>query len=573
MDSINSFKGYGKVSEEEERAFRLKTRKRYTVIAVSAILLISLVIGVIVGTLIHKNKNESSSNQPSTSPVQSIKAVCSVTLYPDSCFASLSELKMTNQTTTMDPKSLFKFSMQVAVKELTKLTALPDTLIASVKDDAVKAALVDCKTLFDDAIDELNLSISSMGDFKIEDLRTMLSSAVTDQETCLDGLDETTSANTSYILSEMRSAMKNSSEFTSNSLAIVAKIFTILDDFNLPIHRKLLGTVGSDFPTWVKVNDRRLLVDEEIVKPDITVAKDGSGNFETIKEAVATIAERNKSRTVIYVKAGTYLENVVLEKKHWNVMMYGDGKTKTIVSGSLNNIDGTPTFSSATFIVAGRGFIARDMGFINTAGPEKHQAVALRSGSDQSVFYRCSFDAFQDTLYAHSNRQFYRDCDITGTVDFIFGNAAAVFQNCNIMPRQPMVNQQNTITAQGKKDPNQNSGFSIQRCTITPNGNNVTAPTYLGRPWKFFSTTVIMETVMAGLVHPDGWLPWVPNTIPPSTIYYAEYQNTGPGAPLAKRVTWPGYKPTITAAEAGKFSVASLIQGGEWLPTANVKFD
>ncbi|KAI7756536.1 hypothetical protein M8C21_003813 [Ambrosia artemisiifolia] len=107
-----------------------------------------------------------------------------------------------------------------------------------------------------------------------------------------------------------------------------------------------------------------------------------------------------------------------------------------------------------------------DMGFINTAGPEKHQAVAFRSGSDFSVFYRCSFDAYQDTLYPHSNRQFYRECDVTGTIDFIFGNAAVAFQNYNIMPRQPLANQFVTITAQGKKHPNQNTGISIQKCAI-----------------------------------------------------------------------------------------------------------
>ncbi|KAJ7011476.1 hypothetical protein NC653_001800 [Populus alba x Populus x berolinensis] len=111
--------------------------------------------------------------------------------------------------------------------------------------------------------------------------------------------------------------------------------------------------------------------------------------------------------------------------------------------------------------VAGKGFFARDIKFINTAGAEMHQAVAFRSGSDMSVLFRCAFDGFQDTLYAHSNRQFYRDCDITGTVDFMFGNAAVVFQNCNIQPRQPLPNQFNTITAQEKKDPNQNTGISI----------------------------------------------------------------------------------------------------------------
>ena len=140
-------------------------------------------------------------------------------------------------------------------------------------------------------------------------------------------------------------------------------------------------------------------------------------------------------------------------------------------------------FLSFHAVAAGRGLIARDMGFKNTAGTVKEQAVALRSSSDLSVFYRCYFDAYQDTLYTHSNRQFYRDCHVTGTIDFIFGNAAVVLQNCSIQPRQPGPDQFNTITAQSKTDPNQNTGISIQRCQITP-FDNLTTTTYLGRPWR-----------------------------------------------------------------------------------------
>lgn len=209
---------------------------------------------------------------------------------------------------------------------------------------------------------------------------------------------------------------------------------------------------------------------------------------------------------------------------------------------------------------------------MNTAGASKHQAVAFRSGSDQSVFYKCSFVGYQDTLYAHSNRQFYRDCEITGTIDFIFGNAAVVFQNCKIMPRQPLSNQFNTITAQGKKDPNQNSGIVIQKSTITPY-DTLTAPTYLGRPWKDFSTTLIMKSDIGSFLKPVGWISWVANVEPPSSILYAEYQNTGPGADVTQRVKWAGYKPAIADGEASKFTVETFIQGSEWLPNAAVQFD
>ena len=219
----------------------------------------------------------------------------------------------------------------------------------------------------------------------------------------------------------------------------------------------------------------------------------------------------------------------------------------------------------------GKGFFARDIKFINTAGAAKHQAVALRSGSDMSVFFRCAFDGFQDTLYAHSNRQFYRDCDITGTIDFIFGNAAVVFQNCNIQPRQPLSNQFITITAQGKKDPNQNTGISIHKCKFSASGN-VTAPTYLGRPWKDYSTTVIMQSDIGSFLKPSGWISWVSGVDPPATIFYAEYLNTGPGANVDGRVKWTGYKPALTADEAGKFAVDRFVQGSEWLPATSVTF-
>lgn len=222
--------------------------------------------------------------------------------------------------------------------------------------------------------------------------------------------------------------------------------------------------------------------------------------------------------------------------------------------------------------VAGRGFIARDIAFRNTAGAAKHQAVAMRSGSDQSVFYRCSFDGFQDTLYAHSNRQFYRECDITGTIDFMFGNAAVVFQSCKIQPRQPLPNQFVTITAQGKKDPNQNSGMSIQKCDLSPL-DDLTAPTYLGRPWKEYSTTVIMQSNIAAFLHPLGWIEWVKGVEPANTIFYAEYANTGPGASVAQRVKWAGYKSSITPAQAAQYTVPSLIQGDTWLPATAVVFD
>jgi pectinesterase len=216
-----------------------------------------------------------------------------------------------------------------------------------------------------------------------------------------------------------------------------------------------------------------------------------------------------------------------------------------------------------------------NMTFRNTAGPAKHQAVALRSGADLSAFYGCSFEAFQDTLYTHSLRQFYRGCDVYGTVDYVFGNAAVVFQGCTFYSRLPMKGQSNTVTAQGRSDPNQNTGTSIQGCALVPApelaANAAFAPlTYLGRPWKNFSRTVVMESYVGALVDPAGWMPWS-GDFALDTLYYAEYNNTGPGADTSRRVAWPGYHVLGDGADAGNFTV-TMVLGDNWLPQTGVPF-
>ncbi|MED6204747.1 Pectinesterase 3 [Stylosanthes scabra] len=579
MDSINSFKGYGKVDEAEQQAFQKKTRKRLIILIVSSIVLITVIIAAVLGTVLH-NRRSSSSSSTDPTPASSLKAVCDVTQYPHSCMSSISSLPDYSNTTT-DPHLLFSLSLRVAINELSSLSHYPSKLRSSIKEPRLQKAIDVCSTVLADAISNFNDSVSSLDTAgklpsatKISDIRTWVSAAITNQDTCLDALQEVNSTAANAALENMQTAMKNSTEFSSNSLAIVTKILGVLSRFNSPVHgRRLLG-----FPEWVGAAERRLLLDDGntttgATTPDAVVAADGSAQYKTIKEAVLAVQKKSEKRFVIYVKAGTYVENIDLDKNTWNVMIYGDGMDKTIISGSRNFIDGTPTFETATFAAKGKGFIAKDIGFKNTAGADKHQAVAFRSGSDQSVFYRCSFDGFQDTLYAHSNRQFYRDCDITGTIDFIFGNAAVVFQNCRIMPRQPLPNQFNTITAQGKKDPNQVAGIVIQKCSFVPFASNLQAPTYLGRPWKDFSTTVIMQSNIGPFLNPLGWISWVANVDPPKTIFYGEYLNTGPGSDVSKRVTWAGYNPSLTETDAAKFTVQSFIQGPDWLPNSAVTFD
>ncbi|EYU26889.1 hypothetical protein MIMGU_mgv1a0257351mg, partial [Erythranthe guttata] len=180
--------------------------------------------------------------------------------------------------------------------------------------------------------------------------------------------------------------------------------------------------------------------------------------------------------------------------------------------------------------VYGERFVAIDITFQNTAGPHKHQAVAVRNTADLSIFYRCSFEgyciptnSYQDTLYAHSLRQFYQDCNVYGTVDFIFGNAAAVFQSCNLFARNP----KNRVH---RTRPN---GSESKYRDIHPQLHY----NYLGRPWKEYSRTAYMPSYIGDLIDPIGWLEWN-GTYGKDTLYYGEYGNYGPGAGTSMRVTW-----------------------------------
>nr|GMC64752.1 probable pectinesterase/pectinesterase inhibitor 34 [Ipomoea batatas] len=278
----------------------------------------------------------------------------------------------------------------------------------------------------------------------------------------------------------------------------------------------------------------------------------------------------------LFIYLRRYVEqNLKIGRKKTNVMMIGDGKGKTIIAGGSSVADNMTTFHTAAFAATGAGFIAKDITFENWAGPAKHQAVALRIGADHAVIYRCQIIGFQDTLYVHSQRQFYRECEIYGTVDFIFGNAAVVLQNCTIYARKPMAGQKNTITAQNRKDPNQNTGISIHASRILAtsdlDSSKANFSTYLGRPWKMYSRTVVMMSYIGDHVHPRGWLEWNA-TFALDTLYYGEYMNSGPGAALARRVSWPGYRVITLPVEASKFTVAQFIFGSSWLPSTGVAF-
>ncbi|PIN03267.1 Pectinesterase [Handroanthus impetiginosus] len=487
-----------------------------------------------------------------------VKAWCSQTPHPQPC-----EYYFTHNPKYSVPikrkSDFFKMSALLALDRCTYAQNNLYQLGSKCRNDKEKAAWADCMELYEETIHRINKTVDPNTKCVAVDAQTWLSTALTNLETCKSGfLDFGT---TDFVFPMMSN---NVSMLLSNTLAL-----------NKDAYYGEAPTGSKDgFPSWVTAGDRKLL-QSSTPRANVVVAQDGSGDYRTVSAAVAAAGKRSGSgRYVIYVKQGIYRENVNIGTGLENIMLLGDGIGKTIITGSKSVGGGATTFKSATVAVVGDGFIARGITFRNTAGAENHQAVALRSGSDLSVFYQCSFEGYQDTLYVHSQRQFYRDCDIYGTVDFIFGNAAVVFQNCNIYARNPP-NRTNTLTAQGRTDPNQNTGISIHNCRVTaaPDLRPVQSSvrTYLGRPWQEYSRTVFMKTFLDSLIDPAGWMPWSGN-FALDTLYYGEYANTGPGSSTANRVKWKGYHVITSASEASEFTPGSFIAANSWIPATNVPF-
>nr|CAB3446404.1 unnamed protein product [Digitaria exilis] len=464
------------------------------------------------------------------------------------------------------------------------------------------AAREDCEELLEEAL-ALLAGASAPGATRADAL-TWLSAALTNHDTCSNGLTESgvafVSGATSHAtrhhahLATARAAVRDSLAMYAASSAVTAtRTASEAAGCGCKNVTKREGTCGG-FPRWLPARDRRLLLLSTLAESaDFVVAKDGTGTHATIAGAVKAAPECSQRRTVIYVKAGRYEENVKVGMKKTNLVFVGDGKGVTVVAGT-RCVAGSnyTTFRTATFAASGFGFMMRDMTVENAAGPSGHQAVALRVSADRAVVHRCAIAGYQDTLYAHSNRQFYRDCDVYGTVDVVFGNAAAVLQRCTLWSRAPLPGQKNTVTAQGRNAPCQLTGIVLHACRLLPAPDHAAAPspslmaapapapekkgaaaaTYLGRPWRPYSRVVVMMSYIGAHVAPRGWLEWNASAYALDTLYYGEYRNSGPGAGVAGRVAWPGHRVITSDAEAESFTVAQFIAGASWLPATGVSF-
>ncbi|EXC03939.1 Putative pectinesterase/pectinesterase inhibitor 28 [Morus notabilis] len=557
-------------------------KKKIAIIGTSALILVAMVVAVAVG--FNRSESDSQSAAPTSPPpsvsttTKAIQAICQPTDYRETCENSLTSAA----GNTSDPKELIKAAFNVAIDHISAAIRNSSTLKELAKDSRTNQALSNCDELLKYAIDDLKESFDRIGPFEyekldeyVDDLKIWLSGAITYEQTCLDGFENTTGE----AGLRMKAMLRSSQELTSNGLAMVTEISSILASYNLPfnVSRRLLSSEDGDDTelSWLSDGKRRLLqATGKTIKADVVVAKDGSGKYRTVNEALKDIPKKGNKTFVIYIKQGVYKEQVMFAKSMTHVMIIGDGPTKTRITGSLNFIDGVQTFKTATVSVIGSNFIAKDIGFENSAGPQKHQAVALRVQSDMSIFYNCHMDGYQDTLYAHTHRQFYRDCVITGTIDFIFGDSAAVFQNCKMVIRKPLDNQNCIVTAQGRTERREATALVLQNCTIT--GDPAYLPVkdqnkgYLGRPWKEFSRTIIMNSRIDDVIAPEGWLPWA-GDFALNTCFYTEILNRGPGSKLDGRVKWRGIK-KVPAQRAVEYTPGRFIRGDWWIKAAGVPY-
>lgn len=292
---------------------------------------------------------------------------------------------------------------------------------------------------------------------------------------------------------------------------------------------------------------------------DLIVAQDGSGDFTTVQAAINAVPDYRKKTTVIFIRNGVYKEKLVLPESKSLVTFIGESVDSTILTyddyASKKNIFGEEkgTSGSAGFYIFGDDFTARNITFSNTAGPVG-QAVAVRVTGDKARFIHCRFLGFQDTLYTygHESRQYYKDCYIEGTVDFIFGSSTAVFDSCTIFCKNS-----GFITA--ASTPKERAfGYVFRYCTIT--GDAAAGSFYLGRPWRPYARVAFLYCHLGRPVKPEGWNNWG-KTSNEQTAYYAEYKNDGEGYQPDKRVSWSH---RLTAAEAQAYTLDKIFDG--WNP-------
>lgn len=301
---------------------------------------------------------------------------------------------------------------------------------------------------------------------------------------------------------------------------------------------------------------------------DLIVAQDGSSLYTTIQEAINAVPDYRKAGpTRIYIKKGVYKEKIVIatskEKVHLTgedgvVLTYDDYASKPNIFGEEKGTSG-----SASIYIFGPDFIAENITFENASGPVG-QAVACLIAADRTVFRRCRFLGFQDTLYTFGEhtREYYEDCYIEGTVDFIFGKALAVFNHCELHCKSTG----GYLTAPAAPEDSR-YGYVFYDCHLTASPDVKAGSVWLSRPWRPYGKAVFIRCQMGRHIHPEGYHNWG-KAENERTAYFAEYQCYGAGADTSRRASW-----AHQLLDVSDYDIYEVLKGNDgWNPVDSDKF-
>ena len=297
-----------------------------------------------------------------------------------------------------------------------------------------------------------------------------------------------------------------------------------------------------------------------VVNYDFVVAKDGSGDFFTVQEAVNAAPDYCKqAATTIFIKDGVYKEKVTIPANKWKLHLIGQSAENTVISwddyakkiGPTGHEMGTS--ATSTVFLYGQDFLAENLTIENTAGEGKDiaQACAITVDADRVAFINCRFLANQDTIYTYGKyqRQYYRGCWIEGTTDFIFGASTCWFEDCTILSKRDSY-----VTAASTPE-GEKYGYVFKNCRLIH--DEKTTKVYLGRPWRPFAKTVFIDCELGDHIRKEGWHNWN-KKYAEKTSFYAEYGSKGPGAaPAADRVKWSHQ---LKAKEALQYTPSNVLR-------------
>ncbi len=297
--------------------------------------------------------------------------------------------------------------------------------------------------------------------------------------------------------------------------------------------------------------------DNPFDNPDtIVVARDGTGQFRNISEAIEVCRAFMDYHKVIFIKRGTYKEKLIVPQWLAHIEICGEDRDQTIITWDDHaNINKMGTFRTYTLKVEGNDITFKNITIENNAA-KLGQAVALHTEGDRLTFQNCRFLGHQDTIYTGvaGTRLYFKDCYIEGTTDFIFGPSTAWFEHCDIYCKADSY-----ITA-ASTPKEQSFGYVFNRCTITaaPGVTKV----YLGRPWRDYGYTLFMNCDLCREIRPEGWHHWEKHR--EQTARYLEYNNRGEGAATTQRVPWSRQ---LTKKEASEITPEAVFRmQSEWIP-------